>query len=134
MSQDSKITAAEWEVMDVLWRESPLTSAQVCERLEPVTGWRPATVKTLLGRLVKKGQLDYETEGNRYLYRPGVSRRAAIGEESRSFVERVFRGDGVSTLLHFARTVDLSDEEARRLRELLDRRADDPEPKTEDER
>jgi BlaI family penicillinase repressor len=126
LSTGTNISESEWEVMNVLWSESPLTSSQIAERLEQPTGWKPATVKTLLGRLVKKGQLTYETDGNRYLYRPRVSRHAAVQAESHSFLERVFRGDAASMLLHFARTAELSESEAKELRQLLDAGEDEP--------
>ena len=115
-----KISDAEWEVMTVLWDEFPRSSAAVVEALAPTTGWNPKTVKTLLTRLVKKGFVVTESEGNRYLYLPAMSRREAVGEESRSFLDRVFQGDAASLLLHFARSVDLSEEEAQKLRDLLD--------------
>lgn len=115
-----KISDAEWEVMAALWDESPRSSAAVVDEIAPRTGWSPKTVKTLLTRLVKKGFVDTETVGNRYLYRPAVSRRETVREESRSFLDRVFQGDAASLLLHFARSVELSEDEAQELRDLLD--------------
>ena len=115
------ISDAEWEVMGVLWDEAPLSSYRIVERLRDSTDWNPKTIKTLLSRLVKKGFLDYETEANRYLYFPTVSRKDSIREESRSFLDRVFRGDSASMLLHFVKSVELSADERDELRELLDR-------------
>ncbi len=63
------ISDAEWEVMNVVWDDGPLGAAEVAERLATSTDWTEATVKTLLGRLVKKGALTYEIDGRRYLYR-----------------------------------------------------------------
>ena len=117
----SKISTAEWEVMDVLWNRSPLSAGEVSDHLTRVRDWSPKTVQTLLARLVKKGCLSYEDQGNRYLYSPAVSREESVREESRSFVDRVFGGDEASTLLYFARTVDLSEGEVEELRRLLDR-------------
>ena len=115
-----KISDAEWEVMTALWKESPRSSAAIVEELAPGTTWSPKTVKTLLTRLVKKGFVATESQGNRYLYSPAVSRQETVREASHSFLERVFQGDAASLLLHFARSVDLSPEEARELRSLLD--------------
>lgn len=115
-----RISDAEWTVMDVLWDRSPLASSEVVERLEPTTEWRPRTIKTLLGRLVKKGFLGYQEDGPRYLYHPRVARREVVRQESRSFARRLFGGDEASMLLHFARTVELDPEEADALRRLLD--------------
>lgn len=118
------ISEAEWEVMEVLWDEAPLTSREVVERLAGTTDWSPKTVKTLLGRLVRKGALAYETQGNRYLYTPVVAKEDAVRAEGRSFVDRVFGGDEAQALLHFARQVELSEEELEDLHRLLGERED----------
>lgn len=122
----SGISEAEWRVMEVLWEESPQTSREVIERLATVADWSPKTVKTLLGRLVRKGVLGYEEVGNRYLYVPRVSRRDAVRAEGRSFVERIFSGDAAAALLHFARHAELSREEIVELERLLDEREERP--------
>jgi BlaI family transcriptional regulator, penicillinase repressor len=119
MGRPPQISGAEWEVMKVLWEASPLTGTEVAERM----GAHPKTVKTLLGRLVKKGALRFTEEANRYLYRPVFGREKYVAEESKSFLQRVFGGDATPALVHFVETVDLSDEEIQELRELLDRRA-----------
>ena len=119
MARPPQISDAEWEVMQVLWETSPLTGSEVAERL----GGHPKTVKTLLGRLVRKGALRFREENNRYLYRPVFPRERYIEAESRSFLDRVFGCEATPALLHFVETVELSEEEIRELRELLDRRA-----------
>ena len=119
MGRPPQISGAEWEVMKVLWEASPLTGTEVAERM----GAHPKSVKTLLGRLVKKGALRFTEEANRYLYRPVFGREKYVAEESKSFLQRVFGGDATPALVHFVETVDLSDEEIQELRELLDRRA-----------
>lgn len=119
MARAPQISDAESEVMKVLWEASPLTGSEVAERMKA----HPKTVKTLLGRLVKKGALKYKEEGNRFLYRPAFARDEYVREESRSFLDRVFSGEGAPALIHFVEHVDLSEAEIRELRELLDRRA-----------
>jgi BlaI family penicillinase repressor len=122
MSRPPQISDAEWEVMDVLWEASPRTASEVaeaiCERME----WHPKTVKTLLGRLVKKGVLKYKEEANRYLYRPAFGREKYIAEESKTFVDRVFGGAASPMLVHFVETMELSDDEIQELRAILDRK------------
>ena len=49
------ISNAEFDVLDALWEDSPATSADVIARLNKHKDWHEKTVKTLLGRLVKKG-------------------------------------------------------------------------------
>ena len=104
--------------MTVLWESSPLTGSEVAERV----GGHPKTVKTLLGRLVKKGVLRYREEGNRYLYRPVFPRERYVAEESRSFVDRVFGGEATPALLHFVEAAELTEDDIRELREILERK------------
>jgi BlaI family transcriptional regulator, penicillinase repressor len=120
MSNPPTISDAEWEVMTVLWDQSPLTANAVVERLEGRKAWSPRTTKTLLNRLVKKKALDFTTQGNRYLYRPRVKREACVRTESRSFVRRIFGGEVGPMLVQFVRKSDLSAAEIEQLKKLLD--------------
>lgn len=125
MPTPPRISEAEWEVMTVLWESSPLGATEVAEEVCKRMKWHPKTVKTLLGRLVKKGALRTRQEGNRYLYRPTLPRERYVAAESRSFVERVFGGQATPALVHFVETMDLSDDDLDELRAILDRKKND---------
>lgn len=116
------ISDAEWDVMQVLWRDAPLTANEVVERIASQKQWNPRTVKTLLNRLVGKGALAYEAEGNRYRYFPAVSRDECVRSKSRSFLSRVFGGAVGPMLAHFVNEAPLTREEIRELRKILERR------------
>ena len=81
-----RISEAEFQVMEVLWRDSPLTAQDIATRLG-ATGWSLATVKTLLSRLAAKGALATQEDGRRYLYSPAVD-RGRIAPAGRSPVRR----------------------------------------------
>lgn len=119
------ITDAEWEVMDALWDTSPSTAAEVCERICGRMQWSPRTVKTLLGRLVKKGVISFTPEGNRYVYHPLFPRSRYVREESKSFIERVFGGESTPMLVHFVRGARLSKDEIDELRRILDEKEEE---------
>jgi BlaI family transcriptional regulator, penicillinase repressor len=119
------ITDAEWEVMNVLWEQSPGTAMDVTETLRTRTDWHPKTVKTLLSRLVRKGVLRFREEGNRYLYSPAIPRQRYVKEESASFIDRVFGGETTPALLHFVKSSRLTNEEIDELRRILDAKHDD---------
>ena len=87
-----RISSAEHEVMEVLWRESPLTAIEVAERVPAERRWSIRTVKTLLSRLLAKGVLAYEEDGRRYLYRPAIRREDYVAEESGRLIDRMFGG------------------------------------------
>ena len=122
MPKPPRISEAEWEVMNVLWESSPLTSSDVAEKLCEQMQWHVKTVKTLLGRLVQKGALRYRQEGNRYFYQPVIARERYVQSESRSFIDRVFGGKATPAVVHFVETMKLSDEDLEELRSNLDRK------------
>lgn len=56
-----RITGSELEVMKLLWRaEDALPITEIRETLQRQKGWEPATIKTLVSRLVGKGALRQE--------------------------------------------------------------------------
>ena len=114
------ISDAEWHVMNAVWDHSPQTAQDIVATLATQFDWAPATVKTMLHRLVKKGVLAYEADGNRYIYRARVKRAACVRDESRSFLDRVFHGEPASLLAHFLQSSRLSPEEIADLRRILD--------------
>jgi BlaI family penicillinase repressor len=114
------ISDAEWQVMNVIWDGQGMTSQEVVGRLEGQADWAPATVKTMLHRLVKKAVLTYELDGNRYVYRSRVRRANCVKQAGRSFLDRVFGGESASLLAHFLRSSKLSVDEISRLRQMLD--------------
>ena len=122
MARPPQISDAEWEVMNVLWARSPLTGAEVAEELAGRMKWQTKTVKTLLGRLVKKGAVRFREEANRYLYSPAFPRQRYVAAESRSFIQRVFGGKATPALVHMVETLDLSDDDLKELRAILERR------------
>ena len=117
-----QISDAEWIVMNLVWKSSSLEAAEVIEQLAKANGWSAATVKTMLHRLVKKGALEAEQVGKKYLYQAAVKREACVREESRSFLERVFGGDAAPALIHLVKTSKLSAKDAEEIREMLDRK------------
>ena len=120
MADAIAISEAEWQVMNVVWRDQPVESQAVVEELAEPNGWSAATVKTMLHRLVKKKALAFEQDGKRYLYSATVRQSDCVRQASRSFVERVFGGSAAPALMHLVKNSKLTDAEVAELRRLLD--------------
>lgn len=73
MSETTTISAAEYEVMRILWAQGETTSKFATQVLQDKMNWKPATVKTLLHRLLAKGYLSQEKEKNYYRYRATIT-------------------------------------------------------------
>ena len=115
------VSKSEWSVMETLWERSPLTAAEVVAALQQSTGWAPNTVRTLLARLVEKGALRARDNASGVReFVPAVKRDAVVREESRSFLQKVFRGAEKPLLAHFAANARLTPDEVRELKKLLD--------------
>jgi predicted transcriptional regulator len=119
MSMTERISEAEHAVMEALWEESPLTAADVCDRVCKQRDWSMPTVKTLLSRLVAKQAVATEPEGRRFLYSPLIAREDYVGTESRRLVDRLFGGSAATLVAHLAETEALSEEDLAEIEALL---------------
>jgi len=86
------ISEAESHVMQVLWRSHPLSAEDVVQILMQQQDWQEATIKTLLNRLLKKGAIEAEKQGRRFLYSPILQQDQWIHSESKGFLDRMFNG------------------------------------------
>lgn len=119
---DKRISEAELEIMEALWRRSPQTATEVAEEVAPERGWSLQTVKTMLARLHDKQAIDHEKDGRRFLYSPRIARKDYVRGESRRFVDRLFGGRISPLIAQLAERDGLSnsdiDEIERLIREL----------------
>jgi predicted transcriptional regulator len=115
-----QISDAESIVMKVLWRGSPRSAEEVIAELARDQDWQASTVKTLLGRLVKKGAVDAARDGRRFSYSPVLSREAWVQGQSATLLERVFDGRLAPLVAHFTETRKLSARDIAEVRRLLE--------------
>lgn len=113
------ISDAEWQLMNVVWENEPLTAQELLTHLKPIADWAPGTVKSMVHRLVQKEVLTYDRDGHRYVYRARAPREACIEQASASFLERVFEGRSSSLLAHFLNHSRLTPAEISQLRKIL---------------
>ena len=117
-----KITPAEWDVMEVLWRQSPLSAAEIYEAVQGQTDWTIKTVRSFLDRLVRKEAVRKDKIHGMNIFKPILKRSQCVRQESESFLKRFFHGNPVSLVRHFVEQESLSDQDIARLRELLDKK------------
>ena len=119
--QPPDISESEWVVMETLWEGAPQTASEITKTLRPAMDWAENTVRTLLTRLVEKGALKTnENASGTRVFSPAVKREACVGAESESFMQRVFRGASKPLLVHFAQNAQLTPDEVRELKKMLD--------------
>jgi predicted transcriptional regulator len=119
-------TDRELDVMSVLWDLDSATVAEVRERLADDLAY--TTVLTVLRTLEQKGHVGHAGEGRAHRYRPLVKREAAGRSALRRLVDKVFDGSPELLLTQLVSDKNLSDEELRRLRRLLQGRLRERKP------
>ncbi|MFC6170203.1 CopY/TcrY family copper transport repressor [Loigolactobacillus jiayinensis] len=102
------ISSAEWQVMRVAWTLGQVSSQTVSDVLAEKMDWKAPTVKTLVGRLVKKGALTADRDGKRFLYRPVISEQQAMDTASEVFIEQLCQHKVGKTLLKMVQETTLS--------------------------
>lgn len=116
------ITEAEWELMKVLWKESPLTANEICTAIQEYEDWKPKTIRTLLDRLTKKKVVAANKDLRVYTFSPLYSEHECQRAETQSFIERIYGGTTKSLLVQFIEDETLTKEELKELREMLDKK------------
>lgn len=119
-----RITASEWAIMEVLWHQAPLSAAEVFERVAGKTSWNIGTVRAFLDRLEQKKAVKKEKAHGINVYVPLPKRRSCLHQQSRSFLEHFFQGSPMLVISHFIENEDLSEEEFKRLQQLLRQQTD----------
>ncbi|WZL82413.1 BlaI/MecI/CopY family transcriptional regulator [Vallitaleaceae bacterium 9-2] len=118
-----KISPSEWKVMEILWQQPGALAAEIVEALEE-TAWQEKTIKTLINRLVKKGNVRFEKDGKAYRYFPVTEREVIRAKESQDFIQRIFGGSVKAFMTNMIKAEALSEEEISDLKRLLDRGKD----------
>ena len=122
--KDVHVTDSEWYVLDCLWQQSPQTAMELVEALFRRVGWAKSTTLTTLRRMEEKGLVHVETVGRARHYTPAVERQGAAARETRSFLDKVYRGSVGLMVSAMVEDQALSKDEIDELYEIL-RRAEE---------
>ena len=114
------LSRREREMLDIVYAHGHATAADVREAMHDAP--TDAAVRATLRILVGKGHLRIKQDGPRYDYWPRVSRDAARRSELQHLLQTFFGGstEGAVAALLDLRQGELSDDERRRLKQLID--------------
>ena len=116
---DKKITVsdAELEVLEALWSAgTALNASEIRTRL--CKDWERTTVLTLIQRLLKKGVISQEKR-DVYYYLPCIKREEYIRKETKSFVDKFFKGSSRNLAAALVDSEALSKEDIEELRDYF---------------
>ena len=111
--------------MEALWDRGALTTADIIAEVAEPQEWSDATVKSLIGRLLKKAAIRSRRQDGLTLYEALVGRDEHVRSESRGFLDRMFGGELVPFVSHFSEHQPLSKSDIAQLKALLERLEDD---------
>ena len=132
--KSGRLTDADWSLLRALWDRPPQTMGQIVQNvrdMDPGVTWSYKTYYTYLNNLCQKEFAAYQIRNAKAdrLYYPLISREQAMQMESESLLSRV-SGSQLSVLLAtMARSGQLSPAEQKELSELVDRLAQEKDPK-----
>ena len=116
------LTEAELRLMDVLWARPEATVGDVVESLgQPPLAYN--TVLTTLRILETKGYVKHRSQGRAFVYAAKVGRDEARASVIDYVVSRFFDNSPRALMLKLVDTQTLDENEANRLRALLERSA-----------
>ncbi len=113
------ISEAESAVMEVLWHRQPQAADEIVAALSKERDWQESTVKTLINRLLKKGAIDAEQDGRRYLYHPILKRDVWLRSQSTNLLDRLFGGRVAPLVAHFSEHRKLTRDDIAELKRIV---------------
>ena len=113
-------TDRELDIMAVLWNRGSATVAEVRERLPDDFAY--TTVLSVLRTLEEKGHVGHREEGKAHRYIPLVERRVAGRSALARLIDTVFNGSPELLLTQLVSDRDLTDDQIKNLRRLMDAR------------
>ena len=120
MSENIKISEAEYEIMKVIWSSYPISTNEVIEKFKDKNEWSPRTIQTLLSRLVKKGAVSFTKRSREFVYSPVINENDYINEESETFLNKFYNGTINSMVMNFIENDKLTHDDIEQLRKILD--------------
>jgi len=121
MSKEAKLTPAEWEIMEAVWRIGGAPSVREVIDTAFARGERAyTTIQTIMNILVKKGMLTQEKIGLVNFYKPARKRQDMVNAELSHLARRVFRGSIPAMANYLINMKNLSREEIHFLKKAIE--------------
>lgn len=92
MEHSVSLSHSEWLIMQEIWKRGTATFRDICDGVA-AQNWSKPAVAAFLKRMEKKGAISCEEAKPVKLYRPLIQKEAAVQEETRQILDRVYGGD-----------------------------------------
>jgi BlaI family penicillinase repressor len=125
------LSKAEWKVMKIVWELRKAMAREVYTIAGEQHSWTPATVKTILKRLVDKGYVSTTRVGNGFVYRPAQSALATLQSAADMLMTNAVEGMTGPLLVHMVERTPLSEGDLDTLQKLIDAKKKSLKPRKE---
>lgn len=126
MKKLKKLPDSELKVMMLIWDNTPPVARNVLSDQLDVD-WTKPTVLKLLSRLVKKGYLSCEKQGNKNMYTPLISREEYLADESIAFAKKLENVSLIGLMSALVETRGITKEEVEELEKIIEQYKDSSE-------
>lgn len=113
------LSDGEWKIMNRLW-EGESTITKLRNQLHAETGWDKHIIITMLSRMEKKGAVAHRDGGRAKVFYPLVAREEVSMQETRGFLQKVYRGSLGMMVNAMVEDQALSEEEIQELYAILE--------------
>ena len=113
------ISPAEWEVMRIVWTKGEVSSHDLISLLQQKRDWSDSTIKTLIGRLVKKALLQTTKDGRRFLYSATVAEGTAMDSNVQAMFANLCAMKRGQTLVNLIKELPLAQADIKALQAVL---------------
>ncbi len=114
------LSDGEWKIMSRLWESGGSTITGLTTELEKETGWDKHIIITMLGRMEKKEAVAHRQGGRAKVFYPLVTREEVSMQETRGFLQKVYRGSLGMMVNAMVADQALSDQEIQELYDILE--------------
>ncbi|MBF7016041.1 BlaI/MecI/CopY family transcriptional regulator [Staphylococcus durrellii] len=119
LNNQIEITAAEWDVMNVIWDKKSASANEIVFEIQQYKEISEKTIRTLITRLYKKEILTRHKSNRIYYYSSNVKEDNIKLKTAKNFLNKLYGGDMKNLVLNFAQHEELSAEEIKELRDIL---------------
>jgi BlaI family transcriptional regulator, penicillinase repressor len=120
MSPIPEISAAEFQILKVLWKYGAQSVREVHDKTQPTTAWAYSTTKTTMDRMVKKELLQRQSFHGVFIYKHLISKSQGLVKWVRFFADGVLETDYSNVVSMFSQNGTLSASEIKELQALLE--------------
>lgn len=120
--------SVQLRIMRVLWDEGEATARRITDVLSQSSPIAHSTVQTLLRKLEAKRAVAHEQRDRTFVFRPLVAESEVTRTAAQDLLTRVFQGSISGLVAHLLESEEVTPDEMKRLRALVDAKSKENQP------